>query len=159
MSEYYDVAQICINGHMINPFYSSSPQFNKNFCDKCGASTISKCNYCNTPILGRYRSHITTAVFKPSSFCHECGKAYPWTEAKLRAAQELSDEIENLTEEERETLKKSLDDIVRDTPQTPLASTRFKKIVAKAGKVAADGLKDILVDVASEAAKKLIWPS
>jgi len=91
------------------------------------------------------------------SFCPECGKPYPWTEAKLKAAQELSDEIDNLSPEEREILKKSLDDIVRDTPQTPVAATRFKKLVAKAGKVAADGLRDILVDIASEAAKKIIW--
>ena len=155
----YDVAQICINGHVINPSYSSFPQFNQKFCDTCGAPTIINCGYCNTTIRGRYHGHITIAEFKPPSFCHECGKPYPWTESKLKAAKELSDEFENLTPEERETLKKSLDDIVRDTPQTPVASTRFKKIVAKAGKVAADGLRDILVDIASEAAKKIIWPS
>jgi len=93
------------------------------------------------------------------SFCPNCGKPYPWTEEKLKAAKELTDEFENLSPEERETLKKSLDDIVRDTPQTPIAATRFKKLVAKAGKVAADGLRDILVDIASEAAKKAIWSS
>jgi hypothetical protein len=64
-----------------------------------------------------------------------------------------------LNKDERETLKKSLDDIIRDTPQTPVAATRYKKMVLKAGKFAADGLRDILVDVASEATKKLIWPS
>jgi len=92
------------------------------------------------------------------SFCPDCGKPYPWTEAKLKAAQELSDELDNLSSEERNLLKKSLDDIVRDTPQTTVAATRFKKLVAKAGKVAADGFRDILVDVLSEAAKKIIWP-
>ena len=79
-------------------------------------------------------------------------------EAKLKAALELSAEVDNLTEEERDILKKSLDDIVRDTPQTPVAAARFKKLVGKAGKEAAQGFKSILVDVASETAKKLIWP-
>jgi len=97
--------------------------------------------------------------YTPPSFCPECGKPYPWTEAKLKAAQELSDELDNLSLEERSLLKKSLDDIVRDTPETTVAATRFKRLVAKAGQVAADGLKDILVDIASETAKKLIWPS
>ncbi len=92
-------------------------------------------------------------------FCPDCGKPYPWTEAKLKAAQELADGLDNLSKEERDILKKSLDDIVRDTPQTVVAATRFKKIVAKAGKVAADGFRDILVDVLSEAAKKVIWPN
>jgi hypothetical protein len=70
----------------------------------------------------------------------------------------LSDTLEELTRTERETLKASLDDMVRDTPQAGVAATRFKKIAAKAGKVAADGLKDILVDIVSDTAKKVIWP-
>ncbi len=80
-------------------------------------------------------------------------------EVKLKAARELSDELENLSLEERERLKKSLDDIVRDTPQTTVAATRFKKLVAKAGPVVADSFRKILVDVLSETAKKVIWPS
>ena len=92
-------------------------------------------------------------------FCPDCGKPYPWTEAKLKAAKELTDLLEELEPEEREILKKSFNDIVRDTPQTTVAATRFKRLAAKAGKVAADGLKDILVDIASETAKKLIWSS
>ena len=93
------------------------------------------------------------------SFCDECGKPYPWTEAKLKAAKELADLLDNLNPEERNLLKKSLDDIVRDTPQTTVAVTRFKKLVAKAGPVAADGFRKILVDVLSEAVRKAIWPS
>jgi len=91
-------------------------------------------------------------------FCPDCGKPYPWTEKNLKAAQDLADEVDNLSPEERSLLKKSLDDIVRDTPQTPVAVTRFKKLVAKAGPVAADGFRKILVDVLSEAVKKAIWP-
>ena len=93
------------------------------------------------------------------SFCPDCGKPYPWTEVKLKAAQEVSDLPEDLSPEERELLKKSLDYIVRDTPQTPVAATRFKRLVAKVGKPTADAFRDILVDVLSEAAKKIIWPS
>ena len=91
-------------------------------------------------------------------FCPDCGRPYPWTEAKLKAAQELSDELDNLSPEERSLLKKSLDDIVRDTPQAPVAVTRFKRLVTKAGKPAADAFRDILVDILSEAIKKSIWP-
>ena len=96
---------------------------------------------------------------KLPNFCPEWGKPYPWAEAKLKAARELSDELENLSSEERDLLKKSIDDIVRDTPQTPVATTRFKRLVAKAGKPAADAFRDILVDVLSEAVKKSIWPT
>ena len=71
----------------------------------------------------------------------------------------MSDELENLTPDERDLLKKSLDDIVSDTPQTTVSALRFKKLAAKAGSTAASALKDTLVDVASEAAKKVIWPT
>ena len=93
------------------------------------------------------------------SFCPDCGEPYPWTEAKLKAAQELTDLNEDLSPEEREILKKSFDDIIRDTPKTPVAATRFKRLIAKAGPVVAEGFRKILVDIASETAKKIIWPS
>ncbi len=175
---WYDTAQICTKGHVGNWMSISKPETNRKFCYKCGAPTITNCQYCNAIIRGYYHEgrfiqerldrQILEALNPPPktildhttlpSFCPECGKPYPWTEAKLKAAQELSDRLDNLTPKERDTLKKSLDDIVRDTPQTTVAATRFKKIVAKAGKVAADGFRDILVDVLSEAAKKVIWP-
>ena len=53
-------------------------------------------------------------------------------------------------------MKKSLDDIVRDTPQAIVAAPRFKRFVAKAGKAAAERLYDFLVDVSSETAKNII---
>ena len=92
------------------------------------------------------------------SFCPDCGEPYPWTEASLKAAKELADELDNLSLEEREILKKSLDDIMvmEDTPQTPVAATRFKKLIVKAGKPAAEAFRKLLIDVASETAKKII---
>ena len=179
--DWYDTAQICTNGHVINWMSISKPEYNRRFCDKCGAQAITNCQYCNAIIKGYYhKGRLTmekyerrirealdaipdpmldynTTLTRPS-FCPNCGKPYTWTEAKLKAAQELSDELDNLSPEERSLLKKSLDDIVRDTPQTTVAATRFKRLVAKAGKPAADAFKDILVDVLSETAKKIIWP-
>jgi len=77
----------------------------------------------------------------------------------MQGARDLSDELENLTPEEREQLKGSLDDIIRDSPQATVAATRFKRLAAKAGRTAADGLKEIMIDLVSETAKKIIWPT
>ena len=176
---WYDTAQICINGHTVNLMSVSRPEHNRKFCDRCGAPTINKCQNCNVSINGFYHEgtadefdiegmieeivnpppNITHDYTTVQSFCPDCGKPYPWTEAKLKAAQELSDELDNLSPEERNLLKKSLDDIVRDTPQTTVAVSRFKRLVAKAGPVAAEGFKKILWDIASEFAKRQIWPS
>jgi len=48
------------------------------------------------------------------------------------------------------------DDLIRDTPATPLAVSRFKKTLAKVGSEAAGLLKSVLVDVLTEATKKAI---
>ena len=159
---WYDTAQICTNGHVANPCSKSEPKRNTKFCDKCGAPNITNCQNCNATIKGYHHTLGFIDIgycYTPPSFCPSCSEPYPWTEAKLKAAQDLSDELDNLSPEERNLLKKSLDDIVRDTPQTTVAAIRFKRLVAKAGKVAAEGFKDILVDVLSETAKKIIWPS
>lgn len=163
---WYDTAQICTNGHVINSQSVYLPEHNKKFCDKCGAPTITDCQNCNTPIKGLYHRSSDIRAYHPTdlalpSFCPHCGNPYPWTEARLKAARELADELDNLSLEEREILKKSLDDIMvmEDTPQTPVAATRFKKLVAKAGKSAAEAFRKLLVDVLSETAKKIILES
>ena len=178
---WYDTAQICANGHVINWMSISKPEYNRGFCDKCGAPTTTNCQYCDAKIMSYYHAgrftleehdkrmreimdRIPNAVLDYNTaltlpiFCSNCGKPYPWTEAKLKAAKDLSDELDNLSPAERETLKKSIDDIVCETPQTTVAVSRFKRLVAKAGKPAADAFRDILVDILSEAIKKSIWP-
>jgi hypothetical protein len=160
MNTGYDVAQICINGHVITSALSRHPNFVKKFCDKCGAETISKCLNCSQPIQGLYfGGSITFTSYTAPNFCYSCSKPFPWLEKRLEAAKDLSDEIENLSDTERAQLKKSLDEIVSDTPQTTVAATRLKKLIAKSGQFAANAFRDILVDIASEAAKKVIWGS
>ena len=164
-NNWYDTAQICTNGHMINSQSVSRPDHNRKFCQKCGAPTITNCQNCNNSIRGIYRvpgsmiaSPSDVTWFPLPIFCPYCGKPYPWTEAKLKAAQELADELDNLSPEERNLLKKSIDDIVRETPQATVAVSRFKRLVAKAGPVAADMYREILLPLLSEAIKKSIWP-
>ena len=160
---YYEVAQICMNGHVITSLLGMDPTRSQKYCSQCGALTITTCPKCNNQIRGSYYDPTWgqdyEGSYKKPSFCHDCGAAYPWMDSKLKAAHDLSDELDNLTQDERDLLKKSLDDIVRDTPQTTASALRFKKLAAKAGSIAASALKEILVDIASEAAKKVIWPT
>jgi hypothetical protein len=101
---------------------------------------------------------VSLGGFDVPAYCHSCGKPYPWTAARIDAAKELSDELDGLTAEEKEQLKKSIDDIVVDTPRTTVAATRFKRLASKAGKGAVDSFKSILISVLSEAAKKILFP-
>ena len=158
---WYDTAQICLNGHIVNLSAVRSPERNKPFCTRCGGKTITACPKCDVAIQGYY--HIP-GVFglggkeKASAYCHGCGSAYPWTVASLEAAKALTDEITGLDEQERLLLKASIDDLVSDTPKTPVAVTRFKKYATRGRKEIVQGLRDILVDIVSETARKGIWP-
>ena len=155
---YYDVAQICENGHVINSMAHDYPDSNQDYCDKCGAPTIMACPSCQTEIRGFYHDPIGLGVsYAAPAFCNKCGKPFPWTSAGLRAAEELAEELDGLTPNDREFLKKSLHDLVRETPRTRVAETRFKKIMRKVGKDGYEGMKALLSDIVSEVVRKTIF--
>lgn len=154
----YDVAQVCLNGHVINDSFKSFPAQNQKFCGKCGAPTITDCEHCKSFIRGSYSAPGIFNSRYDAGFCHNCGEPYPWTESRLKAARELAQEGEKLSKDEREQLTKSFDELVRDTPSTGLSAMRFKKIIAKVGGPSAEAFKTILVDIATETAKRLLWP-
>ena len=68
-------------------------------------------------------------------------------------------ELEDLDLEDREALAASIDDLVRETPQTLAAATTFKRILSKVGQDAYETFRKILIDVASEVARKSLWPN
>lgn len=152
----YLTAVVCLNGHMVTDSLESAPAVASAHCSECGAKTATRCSHCNENIRGHYQVDgvFTTRRAPVRKFCHACGKAYPWTEARLTAAREYADEIDALSSDEKEVLKKSLDELIKDSPQTNVAGVRFKKLMAKAGKESAAALRDIVVDVVSETAKK-----
>lgn len=153
-----DVAQICLNGHVVNSSSENSPIHNKKFCPDCGEPSITQCPLCKGNIAGdiHYTNVIGASHYKAPVFCAECGKPYPWTERKLKAAKELATELEDLSPEERKTLDKSIDEISRNSPQAAVGATRFKKLMLKVGSSASEILKDVITDVASETAKKVL---
>jgi len=166
---WYDAAQICANGHLMTAAANQNPERKRAFCPSCGAKTLTACPSCGGQIKGAHCSRVHNYVmdswdtvvggFKAiPAHCSECGMAFPWTSARLAAAKELAGEVEGLSDDERETLKDSLDDLTTDTPKTEVAASRVKRLIAKSGKVAADTLNKILVTLATEYAKKIIFP-
>lgn len=128
MSGYYDSAQICLNGHVINENYHEYPSHNQNHCDKCGEQTIFKCPKCSTEIRGHYEvSGIgdLTGSYQAPNFCHACGNPYPWIQKKIEAAKEMAEELDELNDEEKQKLKLSLDDLIVENPKTEVAKIRF----------------------------------
>jgi hypothetical protein len=156
---YYDVAQVCINGHVVNSSARDYPDLNAPHCEKCGAKTITVCPACQTSIRGYYHVPGVLGVggYTPPAFCYQCGTAFPWSATALQAAKELADELDSLNAEEREQLKQSLDQLVRTTPQTPVAEARFKRIMKKAGKEGVDAMRSVLTAILSETVRKTLF--
>jgi hypothetical protein len=77
---YYDIMQVCLNGHRITDTYETHPEHRQEYCDQCGARTIIACPNCNKPIRGHHYVPNVASMFSASvsEFCLGCGKAYPW---------------------------------------------------------------------------------
>jgi hypothetical protein len=157
---HYQIAQICTNGHVVRSTLESAEEAEGRYCERCGMQTITRCLNCREPIQGEiYNPHVAVigVHFPAPPFCIYCGNPFPWTESGLKAAKEYAEELTNLSPEEKETLKKSIDDIVKDSAQTNVAVVRFKRLVPKGGKEASEVLKSILINLATQAAKDAIW--
>lgn len=153
-----DIAQICLNGHVINDSTKTSPIHSKKFCSECGEPTITQCPKCQANIPGEihYSNVFGPSNYKLPVFCSECGKPYPWTESRIKTAKELAAELEELTPDERKMLEKSIDEISKDNMQATVGATRFKKLMLKVGSSAGGIIRDVITDIASETAKKVL---
>lgn len=157
-ASYYEVAQVCLNGYIITTRYNMWPQRRKNFCPTCGAKTITQCPNCGESVQGEYIVPGTIGGSSdPPAYCHSCGQVFPWTSMRLEAARQLTLEKEEL-DDEKEVLADSLSDLMTDTPKTTVAAQRWKKALEKLSEHSASALKQIIVEIASETAKKLLFP-
>ena len=157
----YYTAQICLNGHIITDTYGIPSEESEKFCSICGSVTITTCVQCANRIRGRWVTSWQSTgelrpLFNPPSFCHKCGKPYPWTEMKEKAAEEIILQIDGLSDNEKQDLVNSISDITTDTPNTEIAANKFKTAIGKVSDQAKVIFYKLIVDISSETAKKLI---
>lgn len=151
MYDYYN-ATICENGHVIDCRQAISNEY----CPKCGSVLITKCPHCNANIRGRTKEQeiIDYSIYVLPNYCHNCGKAYPWTSSALETAKEIILEDEQLQQLEKENAVNSLKDIIVETPKTNLAVIRMKKLLTAAGKFTADSIRQFIIDFGCEIVKQ-----
>lgn len=155
----YDTAQICMNGHVINGHAESSPEFNQSFCTRCGTKTITACPDCQTRIPGEYdfEGIISSGRLPTPEFCFNCGAPYPWTEKRKENIRELIDQMTELGAGDRITLHDAIDDLMRDTPRSPVAVVQIRKIIPKIEKTANENLRKLVSEGMSEEIRKQLW--
>ncbi|WP_461241176.1 DUF2321 domain-containing protein [Paucilactobacillus sp. N302-9] len=146
---------ICLNGHQASVMKPMNANID-GFCEICGEKLISKCQQCDFPIFGYHRIdgvwEVSIHVPVPK-YCKNCGKPYPWTETEIKSTQEIIN-LSELSDEDKSDFNNTIPDLLIDSPKTKLAAIKFKIYSAKAGKFVAEALKDIMIELASEAALK-----
>jgi hypothetical protein len=157
----FRVGQVCLNGHPTTGSYEEHPEYRKDFCEECGAETITKCQECGKEIRGNYESSGSGIAlsgggweYEPPSFCRDCGEPFPWTAAALNAAQLLVNELDELDPAEQHKLKSALPDLLVDGPRTPVAVLLVKKAAAKIGSAGGQALMKLVTSIATAAARQ-----
>ncbi len=165
--EAWDVALICRNGHLINDRSRGNPAANVNWCSTCGAELVAFCPGCREPIRG-FHYHEREQTGSPNQsfgtplesipqYCDACGRPHPWTERAMSAARTLIRELTALDSYERDLLRRSIDHIVRETPQTPLAIVRIRTALSRVEGETATALRELLLSVANDAVKQRLF--
>jgi hypothetical protein len=155
----YRIAEVCPNGHVSTNAVDAYPELREEFCSRCGEPTITHCPRCAKGIRGYYAVEGVISLmdnYQPPAFCYNCGNAFEWTDRKIAGAVELVEIDGQLSAYELTEFRTDLVELTKGTPKTQAASMRFKNVMLKVGVSVADGVRTIIVDVLSEAAKKVI---
>ena len=152
--EGYDIGLVCENGHKVNSKATGITEMNAEYCQLCGARSIFACPHCERPIRGFYDGPGPQFLsWSVPNHCHACGKPYPWTKKKAEALREIIGELEGLNDEEREKLKRSVADLIADTPRSGAAALIFKKAATKVTDIGKDIFIKTLTTVATATVK------
>ena len=152
----HSVQRTCLNGHIISNWAETESE--QMWCHKCGARTISACPACDGPLKGG-RKNLPQQPSKPDAYCMHCGKALPWTEARLEAIRDAAKYVDGLNDEDRKILSEILPDLAstEPTPRTELAIVKMKSLFKKGGSTFVDATRKLLVDVVSDALKRRLF--
>ncbi len=130
----YYFSKICLNGRVLFDNLERLDETHE-FCEECGKKIITSCENCNNPIRGDlYIPDVSIlAESKAPLYCYACGNPLPWTRAGIDALEEFINFEDNLSKDEKEKLKKSIEDIITETPRSQFASMLFKRALTKMG--------------------------
>ena len=162
MNQHFDTARICPNGHLLTHAARANwPLYNDDFCQVCGEKLIEKCPKCGHEIRGaliRDDSVMGLETVPPESvpsYCRNCGNPYPWTESFLSSTREIVGGFPELSEPEKGEFAKSLEDVVRATPDHGRSIQRLKQLVRKLKKPSRDLINNVLGNAVWEGFKGL----
>lgn len=153
---------VCNNGHILEATLASATDLPRD-CPLCAALLIAACPGCREPILGvpvpargssadDFRSG--PVPFAAPRYCHCCGRPFPWTERVVSAVRAAIRQIGALDAHERDQLRRSIDHIIHETPQTRLAVLRINAVLSRIGGESASALRELILSIAGDGVKQ-----
>jgi hypothetical protein len=119
------------------------------FCADCGSKTMSKCHGC-----GAYIQHKNSRVHYVPNYCTECGEPFPWVSNALQELGRVTDEAKELTEEEKDALKRAYPELTKNTSKTRGAIETMKVYCTKFSPSAMAIVRTVLVNVMTDEGKQ-----
>lgn len=154
----YKIAIACLNGHIISRDMNTNSSYRTmTHCPHCGLQLTNICLHCESPIHGNEVNDRGQTIHssKPlDAFCYNCGKPYPWTESALENAELIINELDCLSDQEKEKLNKFFKDLIQETPKTPYAILIAKKTLSVCTGFLKESLTNLIISSACEAVKK-----
>lgn len=156
--DWYDVQEVCLNGHLITNYAQSQPESRRAHCSGCGEKTISACLSCSANLRGY---HHMPGVFHLGSenidrFCDSCGALMPWTERGLTAVLDIAAMSDAMSETEQETLRDTVRALMVPSGQTEVAALRLRKVISRMDDYERSALLRILKVHATDAAREAL---
>ena len=72
-------------------------------------------------------------------------------------AVELLSLEDDLDDETKELIKNAIPDLIRETPDTPIAIAKYQKYINGAGEILKNSMRQLLIDVVCETVKKSLF--
>ena len=155
----YKIALVCLDGHVITRDIDTNATFRAmTHCPKCGLGLITACISCGEPIHG-YEVNNNGITFYGSkstpadAFCYHCGNPYPWTESKFENAELIINELDCISDTDKEKLRLSLKDLYSETPKTSYAILLVKKAMTSCKGILKDSFMVMLTEICCAAVK------
>ena len=160
---YYDVAQVCLGGHMVTITAWRHPSTTSPFAPRVAgrrprsARTVRSPSKGSTRCLTAVRCSLGSQV--PSAARTSATLAVPPIHGLPRLSRAPNCWLRNSTcfdQPDRHALA-LIPDLVHEGPRTAAATERFRRLVSKAGEAVPELMKDLLVNVAAESVRKALW--
>lgn len=138
-----ELAQVCLNGHLITPIAYHFPETRRLKCEQCSEDTLSHCLSCNASIPGWDFTLDWDVSYVVPNFCWRCNQPHPWLRRAMRNTLGLYSTL-LIGTSELAVLKADLIHLFLETSRSAIAAMRTRELLYRVDGFAWARLRKIL---------------